>query len=263
LSGNGGFTRSSPMLAVEDVDVSFGGVLALARVSFNLAQGSITALIGPNGAGKTTMINVVAGIYRSQHGKVFFAGEEVGGCPPHKMAALGLTRTFQNLQIFENMTVLENVMVGLHARTKNEFACSMFHLRGFREEEKEIEERAWEALRFFRLESKGHLLASSLSFGQQKRLEMARAFAPRPRLMLLDEPVAGLNMTETGEIASLICDMRSQGITVLLVEHDMNLVMSISDKVVVLNYGSKIAEGNPQEIQKDEQVLAAYLGGAA
>lgn len=262
-SAHDGFPRFGPMLAVEEVDVSFGGILALARVSFHLAQGSITALIGPNGAGKTTLINVVAGIYRAQHGRVFFAGQEVEGRPPYEMAALGLTRTFQNLQVFENMTVLENVMVGLHAATKNEFLCSMFHLRGFREEERRIEERAWEALRFFHLESKGHLLASSLSFGQQKRLEMARAFAPKPRLMLLDEPVAGLNMTETGEIARLICDMRSQGISVLLVEHDMNLVMSISDKIVVLNYGSKIAEGNPQEIQKDEQVLAAYLGGAA
>ena len=179
------------------------------------------------------------------------------------MAAMGMTRTFQNIQIFENMTVLENVMIGLHGITRNEFLCSLFHLPGFRREEREIENRAWEVLRFFNLETKGHWLASSLSYGDQKRIEMARAFAPWPRLMLLDEPVAGLNINETLEIAQLIRQIRAQGTSVLLVEHDMNLVMGISDKVVVLNYGQKIADGRPEDVQANDQVMAAYLGSVA
>ena len=252
-----------PILSVRDIGISFGGIMALGDVSFDLPEGSITALIGPNGAGKTTMINVISGNYRPQRGDVFFSGSSIRGLRPHQMAAMGMTRTFQNIQIFENMTVLENVMVGLHGITKNEFLCSAFHLPGFRNEEREIEDRAWETLRFFDLENKGHWLASSLSYGDQKRIEMARAFAPKPRLMLLDEPVAGLNINETLEIASLISEIRAQGASVLLVEHDMNLVMGISDKVVVLNYGQKIAEGRPEEVQRDEQVMAAYLGSVA
>ncbi len=254
---------SDRLLSVEEIAISFGGIMALSRVSFDVAEGCITALIGPNGAGKTTMINIISGVYRQQKGKIFFEGRETGGLRPYHMASRGMTRTFQNIQIFENMTVLENVMVGLHTKTKSEFLSSMFHLPGFHQDEKQIEARAWEVLRFFNLESKGHWLASSLSYGDQKRIEMARAFAPGPRLMLLDEPVAGLNMTETLDVARLISEIRALGTSVLLVEHDMNLVMTISDKVVVLNYGRKIAEGRPEEVQRDEQVMAAYLGSAA
>jgi branched-chain amino acid transport system permease protein len=251
------------ILRVEKVSVRFGGLMALGQVSFDMPKGSITALIGPNGAGKTTLINVVSGAVQPQSGKIFFQDREISGKRPYQMAALGLNRTFQNLQIFENMTVLENVMVGLHAQTRNEFVSCLFRLPGFGGEEREIEQRAWEVLKFFRLEGKGHWPASSLSYGEQKRIEMARALAPAPAVVLLDEPVAGLNMTETREMAETIREIRSQGISVLLVEHDMNLVMGISDKVVVLNYGRKIAEGYPEEIQRDEQVLAAYLGGVA
>lgn len=254
---------AEPILSARNVTMSFGGLMAVAQVSFDLCDGSITALIGPNGAGKTTMINIISGVYRPQRGAILFADNEITGLRPHHLAREGLTRTFQNVQVFDNMTVLENVMVGLHARTRNEFVRSMCHLPGFAQEEKRISQRAWEILAFFNLEDKADWPAYSLPFGQQKRLEMARAFAPHPRVLLLDEPVAGLNMTESLEMAQLILKVRSQGIAVLLVEHDMNVVMGISDQVVVLNYGRKIAEGSPQAIQKDKDVLSAYLGSVA
>jgi branched-chain amino acid transport system permease protein len=255
--------EAKTLLSVQKVTMSFGGLLALSQVSFDIAEGSITSLIGPNGAGKTTLINVVAGIYRPQRGSVLFAGRGVSRMRPHRIAGLGLTRTFQNLQIFEHMTVLENVMVGMHAKTQKEFLAALFRLPGSRSEERAIEKRAWEVLSLFEMEDRAHWPASSLSFGEQKRVEMARSLAPHPRLILLDEPVAGLNMTETAEVAVLIKRIRSEGVSVLLVEHDMNLVMGVSDKVVVLNYGRKIAEGLPEEIQRDEEVLAAYLGGVS
>ena len=207
------------------------------------------------------MINVIAGAYRPHSGAVMFQGEDVTGERSYAMAARGLTRTFQNIQVFAHMTVLENVMVGLHARTKKEFIVSLFHLPGLKKEEAGIRRRAWEVLRFFGLEDRAQRPASSLSYGEQKRIEMARALVSHPELLLLDEPVAGLNVTETNEIAELIGKIRDQGVSVLLVEHDMNMVMGISDKIVVLNYGRKIAEGSPCEIQKNDEVLAAYLGG--
>ncbi len=254
---------AAPILSVRKVTMSFGGLMALANVSFDLHDGAITALIGPNGAGKTTMINIISGVYRPYQGGILFASKEIIGLRPYHLAEQGLTRTFQNVQVFDNMTVLENVMVGLHARTRNEFVHSMCHLPGFAREERKIRQRAWEVVAFFNLEDRADWPAYSLPFGQQKRLEMARAFAPHPRVLLLDEPVAGLNMTESREMAQLILKIRSHGISVLLVEHDMNVVMGISDEVVVLNYGRKIAEGHPQEIQKDKDVLSAYLGSVA
>jgi len=254
---------ANEILKVEGASIRFGGIMALSQVSFDVAEGSITSLIGPNGAGKTTMINVVSGNYQVQAGTVIFDGREVKGKRPYEMAALGMTRTFQNVQIFENMTVLENIMVGAHAQTGSEFIACLFRLPGFRQEGAAIEQQAWETLSFFGLDEKADWPASSLSFGEQKRVEMARGLVAKPRLILLDEPVAGLNIAETAEIAQLIKEIRSTGVSVLLVEHDMNLVMGISDRVVVLNYGSKIAEGCPEEIQRDESVLSAYLGSVA
>jgi branched-chain amino acid transport system permease protein len=249
------------ILSVNDVSVAFGGLLALNLVTFQIKRGSITALIGPNGAGKTTMINVISGLCTSNKGRIYFQGKEAIDRRPYRMATLGLARTFQNLQIFHNMSVLENVMVGFHARTKNEFLVSMLHTAGFSREEAYIKAQALEILHFFDLHEMAHLPAANLSYGDQKRVEMARAMATNPSLVLLDEPVAGLNMTETKEVARLIRRIRDQGVTVMLVEHDMNLVMGISDHVIVLNYGRMISEGSPQTIQRDRLVREAYLGG--
>jgi branched-chain amino acid transport system permease protein len=256
-------THSDPILQIQNVSLNFGGLMALADVSCDIPGGAITALIGPNGAGKTTMINVISGIHRRHRGTIRFGIKDTRGLNPYQMAQMRVARTFQNVELFDQMSVLENVMVGMHAGTRNEFLHSMFRLPGFAREERRIEQKAWEALSFVGLAAKGYFPAYSLSFGEQKRLEMARALVAAPKLVLLDEPVAGLNMTESLEVARLITEIRSQGISVLLVEHDMNVVMKISDKIIVLNFGNKIAEGLPNEIQRNEKVLSAYLGGAA
>ena len=249
------------LLSIKGLSVRFGGLQALDSVDLEAPAGAITALIGPNGAGKTTAINCVSGVVAPDAGRVDFDGREVLGMAGHKLARLGLTRTFQNLQVFGLMNALENVMVGMHAASHGGFGAAMLRLPMLRRQEAAIRERAEEMLAFFGLEKVADQPAEELAYGDQKRLELARALAGRPRLMLLDEPVAGLNAAETHEIGGLIVKIKEQGIGVVLVEHDMGLVMHVSDQVAVLSGGELIAQGAPEEIQQNPEVLRTYLGG--
>ncbi len=251
-----------PLLRINNKSKRFGGIAAASEITFEVEKGSVTSLIGPNVAGKTTTINLICGVYWPNQGTIIFGNNRIDGLRSYQIAAMGMARTFQNLQIFHNITVLENVMVGAHAKPGSEFLLSMLHIPPYRKEEEMIREKAMEALEFFGLDKAADSAAGQLSFGEQKRLEMARAIVSEPQLILLDEPVAGLNRAESMEIARLIMKIRSKGTTVLLVEHDINVVMSISDKVVVLNYGTMLAEGSPKQVQTDEAVLSAYLGGS-
>ncbi len=249
-------------LAVDGLEQSFGGVMALAGVGFQVPEGLIYAVIGPNGAGKTTLFNNLCGFYRPSAGSIRFNGYELCGLSTHRIAALGIARTFQNLQLFFNMTVLENVMVGGHLRARTGLLAAALRLPRVRREERRLQEWAREALELCDLTDRAAQPAGSLPYGLMKRVEIARALAARPRLLLLDEPAAGLNDTETLALRDLIARIRATGVTVLLVEHHMPLVMSVSDRLLVLDYGSVLAEGTPAEIQADPRVVAAYLGGA-
>jgi branched-chain amino acid transport system ATP-binding protein len=249
------------LLRLEQVSMAFGGLQALSEVSFSAPSGAITAVIGPNGAGKTTAINCVGGVHRPQQGRVMFEGREVTGLAPHVLARRGLTRTFQNLQVFTRLSVLENVMVGLHAVTRRGFLSAMFRLPGHRGEEKAIRQRSLETLEALGLSPLADTPAGRLSYGDRKRVELARALVGRPKLVLLDEPVAGLNPGETEDMGASLLQARGMGVSLVLVEHDMALVMRISDRVVVLHFGRKIAEGTPRQMQHNPEVIATYLGG--
>ena len=248
------------MLKVQSLTKKFGGVVANNDVTFSVEEGQIAGLIGPNGAGKSTMFNMISAIFPATTGSIVFRGESINGIPTHHMASIGISRTFQNLQVFKNMTVLENVMIGQHIRTKVGIMGAAFLSPKAKIEEKEIYEAAMEQLRFVGLENYFNHLAGSLSLGKLRLLELARALATNPKLLLLDEIAAGLNHTETMEMSILIQKIRDQGNTVFVVEHDMDLVMNICDKIVVLDQGEKIAEGTPKEIQTNERVITAYLG---
>jgi branched-chain amino acid transport system ATP-binding protein len=249
-----------PLLEVSAISKSFGGVHAVNDVSFRVEKGAIKAVIGPNGAGKTTLFNIVSGFVTPDRGAVTFQGEAIHGEPPHRVAARGLSRTFQHIKLFPQMTALENVMVGRHLRTRAGFLSSMLHLPWTRREQREARARALELMDLLGIAGLAESEATSLAYGQQRAVELARALACDPEMVLLDEPAAGLNMRETADLARLITRVRDRGVTVLLVEHDMSLVMGISDEVVVLSYGEKIADADPRSVQADPQVVRIYLG---
>ena len=251
-----------PLLEVEGLSLAFGGVKALDGVTFAVQPGSITALIGPNGAGKTSVFNALSGFYAPQAGRIVFEGRSLAGVPPPRRAALGLARTFQNIALFRGMTVLDNIKLGRHCHLKTGPLGALFYTPAARREEeelrREIEERI---IDFLEIDHIRHAPVGSLAYGLQKRVELARALAMRPRVLLLDEPVAGMNREETEDMARYILDVQEEwGVTVLLVEHDMGMVMDISSHVVVLNFGEVIASGTPDEVRRHPQVIEAYLG---
>jgi branched-chain amino acid transport system ATP-binding protein len=251
---------SAPLLAVDALTKAFGGVTAIDQVSFGLAPGKVHSIIGPNGAGKTTLLNLISGVYVPTSGRVTFAGREVTGLPMHTLARTGIARTFQNLQIFFNMTALENVMVGRHLREQTGWLAAMLRLPTLVAGERTSREEAAELLRFVGLGAYLDADADAMPYGALKRLEIARALGGKPKLLLLDEPACGLNPTETREIDALITRLAEAGITVVLVEHNMQLVMGISDHIVVLDYGRKLCEGTAEAVRNDPRVIEAYLG---
>ncbi len=248
------------LLEISGLGKSFGGLRAVNDVSFSVEEGAIKAVIGPNGAGKTTLFNLITGTLPATAGTVTFNGKRIDGKRSHQIAALGMARTFQNIKLFHDMTVLENVMIGRHTRSSAGFLASMFHMPWTWKEEKSIRHKSLEILEMLGMAEHANTEATSLAFGQQRTVELARALALEPTILLLDEPAAGLNIYETAEIGRLIGRIRALDVTVLLVEHDMSLVMDVSDEIVVLSFGEKIAEDVPAAIQQNDEVVKVYLG---
>lgn len=249
------------MLKVNDISLNFGGLKAVNHVSMEVRDGSITGLIGPNGAGKTTFFNLVSGVYKPDTGNIEFDGEVISGKHCYQINEAGISRTYQVINLFKKMTVLENVLVGMHSRLSGNFVSSLLRTKAQKEEEKQAREKAMELLAFVGLEEKADELSSGLSYGEQRRLEIVRGLASDPKLLLLDEPAAGMNTKENADLMVLLKKIVERGVSILIIEHDIKLIMNVCDYIYVLYYGQKLAEGIPAEIQKNPDVIKAYLGG--
>ncbi|HEL2680654.1 TPA: ABC transporter ATP-binding protein [Streptococcus suis] len=252
------------LLEVKDLTKNFGGLTAVGDVTMELHEGELVGLIGPNGAGKTTLFNLLTGVYEPSEGTISLAGTILNGKAPSKIASLGLGRTFQNIRLFKNMTVLENVLIGLGNHGKSEVFASFFRLPAFYKNEEALKTKAIELLKIFDLDGDADTLAKNLPYGQQRRLEIVRSLATEPKILFLDEPAAGMNPQETAELTQLIRKIKEEfGITIILIEHDMSLVMEVTERIYVLEYGRLIAHGTPEEIRNNKRVIEAYLGGEA
>ena len=248
------------ILETKGIGIHFGGLRAVDNVSFTAEKGEITAIIGPNGAGKTTLFNLIVGFYKPTEGRMFFEGKDITDVKTFRRTDMGLTRTFQNINLFKDLSVMDNVLVGLHSKTKCDPISAMLTLPNQRREEKKSREQVMETLAFLGLDHVANEKAGSLSYGMQKNLEIARAMVSHPKVILLDEPASGLNTSDLDSLSKRVVSIRDSGITVVLIEHKMDVVMTISDKIIVLNFGKKIADGTPEEVSHDQGVIEAYLG---